>query len=278
MFEEDDDKDDEFFDDDELTEMEEWYDDNCEFFVRESRPITSVFVEVPQDVEFFYESVYCPAMAEIAPAVRVLIEKQYPSVKDEIRPKLVEYINWIAISAGKYLLLSSHELVDDQKEGVNLREKYPDFEFWVENYGRRPEPPVPNYSFADDNPYIKEHISPEIIREVAEESCIEETEYYHRTENRRKEYFDIVQSVVFKYYKVLEDLDYEGWIVYAANINEDYESYTECCDHIDTIIKYNFDEDDLYLDEDLFMEKLHIKIKEELESEQNSKENKKTTN
>ncbi len=276
MFEEDDDND-EFFDDDELTEMEEWYDENSEFFVRESRPLTSIFVEVPQDVEFFYESVYCPAMAEIAPKVRRLIEKQYPSVIGEIRPKLVEYINWIANSAGKYLLVSSHELVDDQTEGVNLREKYPELDFWAERYGKRPEPPVPDYTFADNNPFIKEHISEEIIREVAEESCVEETEYYLRTEKRRKEYFDIVQTVVFKYFKALEDLDYEGWIVYATNINEDYEMYIERCDHIDTIITYNFDEDDLNLDEDLFMEKLHIKIKEQLEREQDSKENEITT-
>ena len=277
MFEEEN-EDDDFFDDDGLTEMEEWYDEFSEFFVRESRPQKSVFVEVPLDVEFFYQSVYCPALAEIAPAIRKLIEKQYPSVKGEKRPKLVEYIDWIAVSAGEFLLLSSHELVDDQKEAVNLREKYPSFDVWAKMYGRPPAPPVPNYNFADDNPFIKEHLTEEIIREVAEETCVEETEFFLQVENLRKEYIDIVQTVVLKYFKALEELDYEGWIVYAANIHEDYERYTERCDHIDTIISYGFDEDDLDLDEDLFMAKLHIKIREELDREQDSKENELTTN
>lgn len=277
MFEEYDDNDD-FFDDEGLTEMEEWYDEFSEFFVRESRPQKSVYVEVPQDIEFFYQSVYCPALAEIAPAIRKLIEKQYPSVKAESRPKLVDYINWIANSAGEFLLLSSHELVDDQREAVNLREKYSSFEVWAKMYGKPPEPPVVNYNFADDNPFIKEHISEEIIREVAEESFIEETEYFLRVENLRKEYFDIVQTVVLKYFKALEDLDYEGWIVYAANIREDYDRYTERCEHIDTVISYGFDEDDLDLDDELFNEKLSIKIKEKLDGKQDSKENELTTN
>jgi hypothetical protein len=175
-------------------------------------------------------------------------------------------------------LLSSHELIDDQKEAVNLREKYVDFDYWVKTYGKPPAAPVPDYSFADNNPFLKENISEDIIREVAEESCIEETEHYLWVENRRKEYFDIVQPIVFRYFKPLEDLDYEGWIVYAANIREDYDRYTERCEHVDTIIRYGFDEEDLDLDDDLFMAKLHIKIREELENERDSKENERTTN
>ena len=242
--------------------MEKWYDENRNFLVRESSPEPDIFNLVPKELQLFYNSVYCPAMSEIAPAIRKLIVKQYPSVKSEKRLKFVEYINQIADSAGKFLLLSSYELVEDHKEAINLREKYEDLDDWVELYGKPPAPPVADYNFADNNSLIKEFVSEKVIREIAKESWIEETGQYLLNESRRKEYFDIVQPLVLKYFNALENLDYEAQIVYTAIIHEDYKMYTDRCDHINTIISQNFDENEIDLEYHLFMEKLHVRIKE----------------
>jgi len=273
MFEEEDDNDD-FFDDDELTEMEEWYDDNYEYFKRESNPETSIFIDVPLDVELFYNTVYCPAMREIATGVRRLVYKQYPLIKTESRPIILEYIDWAIEESGKYLLLNLYELIQDQREGINLREKYPEFESWVDFYGRPPAPPVLDYSFMDYNPVLKATMSEDVIKEVAEESLKGNTEYYEVTENQKKEYFNVVQPIVLKYYKALEELDYEGWIIYAVNIREDYEIYKDRLDHVETVIEYGLDEEDIDLEYDKFMEKLKIKFDEKWEREHKSKDTK----
>ena len=136
------------------------------------------------------------------------------------------------------------------------------------------QPPVINYSFADFNPEFRKQVSEEIIQQVAEESWKEELEYYHIKENRKKEFYDAIQPIVLNRFKALEDLDYEGWVMFSVFIREEYERYLIRFDHVETVIDYGLDEEDINLDHEHFMEKLSIKMEERRENEQKSESSK----
>jgi len=68
------------------------------------------------------------------------METQYPVFKTEKRPMVLEFINTIATTTGFSLLFRLYNLVQDQKKGVNVREKYPKFDSWGELYARPQHP------------------------------------------------------------------------------------------------------------------------------------------
>lgn len=259
---EDDDKFDDFDDEDEeysLTEVEVWFDDNIEYFLRSPTPMSEFPSEIPLETELFYYNVYRPAKQLIKPAVRNLIYKQYPLTSNEMRPRFVEEIDKIADEAGHHLLMRFAAILCDQKDGIDVREIYPEFEKWEKEYARPEAPPQPDYTFADkwEN---RANFSDEDIKKVADEFYEEELEAYHYHQGRKKEYFDLLQSVIIQLYPAFLDFEYESWIMYASALHEDYFEYNESCDHIDTMLEYKFDEDDF----DLGYVEFHDKLRERM--------------
>ena len=153
-------------------------------------------------------------------------------------------------------------LVRDQQQGVNLREKYPKFESWVDFYARPPEAPVPDYAYFDKFPRRHKTLTEEQKKEMAEESCVVKTEVQVEFEKSKKEYYDLVQPVIFKYYPALLDLDYEGWILYSVVIRENYEDYIVRSEHLDSFIDYKFPEEDINLPYKDLYEKIMLKSRE----------------
>lgn len=247
----------------ERSDIEAWYDDNFGYFRRDSK----TELGITMDINFFYSVVYQPTMHELAPLIRKLMFRQYPLIRTEDRPMVLDHINWIVSHTGHRLLMNLYILVQDQKEGVNLREKYPDFESWVDFYARPPKPPVPDYSFFEKFPALVNHLSEQDKKAIAEEECEESTKRFNETEQLRKEYYDIVQPIVFRYYPALQDLDYEGWVIYAVQIREDYEDYKYRCEHVETFIEYDFAEEDINLEYKDFQEKFKKKYNERWEKE-----------
>ncbi|MEI8087328.1 MAG: hypothetical protein WCG93_14055 [Paludibacter sp.] len=262
----DDEEEDEFLDDDdyEMSEMEEWFDDNYMYFKRDAQ----IPVDLTDEITYFYETVYCPVMSEIAPAIRKLMVKQYPTIDGELRPLVVEYIQETIDYAGHEFIMQLYMLVQDQLEGVNLREQYPKFEEWVKFYGRPPEVPVPDYTFFGEHNPMSVHLTDQQKKEIIDESFQEELESYLNEEKLKKDYFDILQSTVLKYYKDLNDLDYEGWIIYSVQIREDYEIYKYRCEHLDSFIEYELDEEDINLPYDEYSAKFSLKFNEKFDKEQ----------
>lgn len=265
MFEDDEDEEEFLYDDDyEVSEIEEWFDDNYGYFVREP----SVLIDVTDEITKFYVKVYTPAMDELKRAVLKLLLQQYPIIRGESRPLVLDYINEAVKHVGHEFLMQLYMLVQDQREGVNYREKYPEFEELVEFYGRPAEKPEVNYSFFDKYPDIAASFTQKEKEEFAIERHESETVSFDIEEKLMKQYFDIVQPIVLKYYHELYDLNYEGWIMYAVQIREIYEDYKYYCEYLDTFIDYGFDEEDINLPYDEFSDKLGIKINERLDKEQ----------
>lgn len=263
MYDDNDDElenDEEFEDDEdyEMSELESWYDDNFGYFIREPKIITGI----TEEITLFYDTVYIPIITELAPLIRKLMLKQYPIIRGESRPMVADYIDSVIHSAGHDLVMQIYMIVQDQKEGVNFREKNPDFESWVSFYGRPAETPVPDYTFFDEYPEIAKTLTDQQKKEIAEESCEDEKICFVEEERLKKEYYDIVQPVVLKYYQDLDELGYEAWIMYAVQMREIYEEYKYRCEHLDTFIEYGFDEQDIDLDHKDFMEKFSLKFDE----------------
>ena len=259
MFEEEDEDDYDY----EMSEIEEWYEDNFGYFIEDAK----IEFGVPLDVVHFYNEIYCPTTHELKPLVRRLMMKQYPIIDTEFRPKVLEEIDWTASRVGHELLMQLSMLMRDQRNGVNLREKYPNFERWIDFYARPPEAPVPDYAFFDKYPDLRDSLTEEQKKEIAEETCADETIRYDTFEKLKKEFYDLIQPVIFKYYTALLDLDYDGWVVYALDIREIYEDYIFRCEHLYSFIDYEFPEEDIDLDYKEFEAKRHLRFKERWDKE-----------
>ena len=263
MFEEEDEDYDDDFDDEFTSDIEVWYNGNYGYLMGNSMNEYGITVEM----RHFYTNTYYPAMQELKPAVRCQMMKQYPIIDTEFRPKVLEKIDQMVEATGQELLMELYKLVRDHQQGVNLREKYPKFERWVDFYARPPEVPVPDYAYFDKHPKRYRTLTDEQKKEMLEEWCASRTEVQFEFEKLKKEYYDLVQPVIFNYYPALLELDYEGWILYSVVIRENYEDYIVRSEHLDSFIDYEFPEEDIDLPYKDLYEKIMLKSRERWDKE-----------
>ena len=57
-------------------------------------------------------------------------------------------------------------------------------------------------------------------------------------ENRKKEYYDIVQPMLFKYLPDLNKTEGDYWVIYAVCIRDNYEEWKSLCEEMETTIDY----------------------------------------
>lgn len=243
----------------ELSVFENWYDENFMYFKRESNSqLGPTF-----DISLFYYGVYCPIMQELGPAIRKLMLKQYPIIDREFRPLVLEYIDWLVSSVGHRFLMNLYTLIEDQKEGVNIREKYPDFVSWINFYAKPAQP-----NLISEKDYAKfTTFSVQEMKDLIDEENKDIIKYFDKEQNHKKEFYDILQPLTFKYYPALQELDYDGWIIYSVQIREDYEDYKFRCEHVETFIEYDFQEEDINLKYEEFQAKFKEKYNEKWERE-----------
>jgi len=251
MFDDDDDDDDEL----DMSDFERWFDDHVFYFPVTLR--TGGYNSL--SIEMFYRHVYTNIKKELIPVIRRLMGEQYPTILNEKRPAVLAEITRKVESIGWRLIFSLFELVYDEQMGVNLREKYPDFDEWVVFYGRRDTPSFMDPTFFDQFPWLSDEQKLVMI----EEDRVESQEVFDWRDGRMQAFYDVVQPILFRYYKPLLELSADGWIIYAVWIREEYESYVFRFDYLETFIEYNFEEEDLDLPYDKFREKLRAKQQEE---------------
>jgi len=254
----------------ELSEFENWYDENFMYFRREGTKQQGPTL----DISLFYSGVYCPIMDELAHSVRKLMLKQYPVIDTEFRPLVLKYIDWIVSMAGHRFLMNLYVLIQDQKDGINLREKYPDFESWISYYARPAKPElVTDVNFTKFTTFTEQEKQDLMVDENNDI-----INFFEKEQRLKKEYYDMIQPIVFKYYPAIQNLDYDGWIIYSVQIREDYEDYKFRCEHVETFIEYDFMEEDIHLKYDEFQAKFRIKYNEKWEREHPLLENGKRKN
>lgn len=243
----------------EMSEFENWYEENYRYFKRESEQHL-----VPNlDIFLFYQGIYKPFMNKLTPSVGKLVIKQYPVIDSEFRPMVLEYINSLVSSTGHKLMINLYNLIQDQKEGVCLREKYPDFKTWTELYARPLMPDLITIEEYDEFSFYTDKEKKQLIQEENKEII----KSFEIQEKLRKEFYDVIQPLLFKYYSTLTELDSDGWIVYAYQIRNDYEDYKFRCEYIRKFIEYEFPEEDINLKYDEFQAKFRRIYNEKWERE-----------
>jgi len=186
----------------------------------------------------FLCNVHQKVMKNLAPALRKLMLKQYPVFRTEKRKLVVQKINSVLTTTGHLLLLNLYHLVQGQKAGENVRETYPDFDTWV-GYARTESPNLidenkrSQYTWLSDEEW-------EVYRDNENKDILQ---FFTWQEKRKFEFIDLVQKLLFKYFKELEDLNADEWIIYAVYIREEYEAYLFGCEEIERFIDCGFPEE-----------------------------------
>lgn len=200
---------------------------------------------------YFLFHVYRKVMRDLEPALQKLIYRQYPVFKKETRPLIVEEIQAITSTTGSSLLFNLYHLLDDQRNGVNVRKKYTEFEEWKQFYAMPKVPDVldestrPQYTWLSDEEWVK-HVESENKAFL---------EFFNWCEKRKKEFMDVVQTILFKYYKELENLNGDEWIIYAVHIRDEYEYYLSNSESLEEFIDCGFPEEDIKLSHDEYFER-----------------------
>lgn len=226
-----------------------WYNSSKAYFPEKFKKQ----MEDSYDLMHFMYSVYRKVMRQLAPALRKLMRQQYPVFKTEKRPLVVEYIESISTTIGYSLLFNLYHLVQGQKAGVNIREKYQKLDSWVDFYARPQHPHTidettrPEYTWMSDEEW-------EVYRDSENKAMLE---FFNWKEKRKFEFIDLVQKLIFKYYKELEELNPDEWIMYAVHMGDEYETYLSQCEDVELFIDCGFPEEEIKLTDEEFRQNYH---------------------
>jgi len=192
------------------------------------------------EIGHFMYHVYLCVMRELTPSLKKLMWQQYPVFNTEKRPKVLAHLDFIAATIGHHLLINLYHLVEGQKAGVIIREKYPRFDSWVEFYARPQHPRIIDesnrselYSWMSDEEW-------EVYRDKENGLMLE---FFNWKEKRKFDFVDLVQGLLLKYYKELEKLNHDEWIIYAVFIRDEYETYLINCEDTELFIDCGWPEE-----------------------------------
>jgi len=204
--------------------------------------LTSNSKDHASDLLIFYR-VYNSTIDPLTLGVYQLMLKQYPLLRDEVRPRVVEEIKDIANERASSFLLELFNLVYGQKSGVNIRENYTPFEDYIEDYGRPPQPQF----LGDEYRHAAINLTDEEWAERIKNINIGIQEEFDEENIPRVEFIDRLQSIVMSHYSELENLNPDEWIIYAMILHNEYSEFLDRCWLIDSFISYHLPESDLNL-------------------------------
>lgn len=266
MFHQDEDDDDDF----ELSEFEEWYDNNFMYFQHEK---DHEYGPTPE-IETFYNTVYKPFMRDLKKPLRQLVENHYPHIGSEHRPEVLTKIDSDIDWTGHEFILFLRNANEFLKTGKDIHEMYPDYDSWVETIATYRKPHYLDLSFLQKT----EGITDEIIQTIEAESIVESNELFEFEEKPRSEFYKLVQNIIFKYYPELFDMSKDGWTLFEYFMHGEYINYQLNFEHLDSFIEYNLDIEDLDLPYMAYMEKFSVKWKERWDEEQRLLNEQESTN
>jgi len=184
------------------------------------------------DILHFFFRTNLKILNHLAPALHELMLKQYPVFRTEQRPAVLEYLGDLPSTTCDAILFNLYSLMQDQKEGKNVRENYPDIDRCRDFYGKPATPDTidestrPNYTWLNDAEW----------EEYRDSENASMRGFFNWEEKRKFEFVDLVQTYIFKYYKEVEDLNPDEWIAYAVIIRDEYESYKTICENVELLI------------------------------------------
>lgn len=245
-----------------FSEFDKWYEDNFGYFKRGA----DRYVEPTLDVELFYTGVYLPVMRELPALVRKLVVKHYPVIGTEQRGTVLEAMNQKISMTGHSFLLRLYDLMQDKKEGVDLRLKYAEFGQWER---RKNETETISRTIFDQVPGLTP-LQKELLYELVKK---EFPESYNYKDQLRYEFIEMFQPLIFKYCPAVQELDADGWVVYFHLMTIEHFDYRLRFEYFAEFIEYDFPEEDLYIPYGEFQKKFKEKFDERWEKNKRMREN-----
>lgn len=245
------------YDQDGDMDFQAWYHLNKDNFPPELDEV----LENSYDSFYFLFNVYRTVMNKLAPVLRILMARQYPGFKNEKRPKVAGFIETIATTTGYSLLFRLKNLVEDQKKGISIRDKYPNLEAWKDFYVRPQHPPTVDKGKRSHFWWLNDYQWGKYV-ETENKKLLD---FFQWSEKRKFEFIDVIQTIVLKYFKELEELNPDEWIIYAVHMHEEYEYYQVSCENVELFIDCGFPEDDIKLSDREFIKNysnLDTKVKQ----------------
>jgi hypothetical protein len=230
-----------FDDDDDLepSEFDDWFDVYFSLFPAELKD----GFEPKPEIYDFYQGMYLRIMQDLTPAIRKLMYKQYPEIETERRPAVVKKIENILSATGPIFLIRLFVLLNDERNGVDLRAKHPEFDEWVKSYAHAKNPYEKSNKIFAKLPWLTEEQKKEIIEKTIEEDLFD----INWKEMRKWDFIDTVQTIVLKHYRQVENLSADGWIVYSAFLTLEYAEYRFDIEFISAFITALLPEEDIHL-------------------------------
>ncbi len=167
------------------------------------------------------------------PQLEKLCRQHYPPLDGDLHPLLAEWVTTTHTATCFGIAYQMKGLVNRMNEGMDVAATYPKLEEWREFYLH----PKPNtledserslFRFPDDDEWEKEK----------ERENREMLRFHLWEEQRKKEFYDIIQPPLWKLYPVLETLEGDFWVLYAVEMRDAYEEWLSMMEHIEGIIEY----------------------------------------
>ena len=197
----------------------------------------------PKDVKLLIESFFEIAgfqfnvvdalKEECLKKLSVLATKQYIGFSDVTDPVIIKFINTINNNAILNIAYVMRGMVKDMNANIDIKVKYPRLEEWRDFYVF-PKPHTINenkrnkFAYPDDEEwaqYVK-HENREMLR------------FFCWEEQRRTEFYDIIQSVLFALYPLLNNIEGDFWVLYAVNMRDKYEDWKTSMEDVETKLHY----------------------------------------
>ena len=245
------------------SKFETWANQNKDFLPAE----VLEYFEKNKDILHLISSVHPKIKRRITPALRKLRYKQYPVLRTEMRPKVLERIeDLLYIACTEVFLTKVYGLVSNHKKGVNVRNIYPQLDEWAKIYARPKEPKL-----RDPNiPPSYWHFNANDWKAEAEIINASKLEFFEWKERRQSEFVNVVQNIYFKYYPELLDFTSDEWVVFAMLLGEEYYLFKEECEYVEEFIDYGFPEEYINLPFNDYLEK-HRELSSEKQKERETK-------
>lgn len=208
-----------------------------------------------QELYYLYR-VFTNILRKFQPAAYQLMLNQFPRFMEETRPLVIDRLQNIINQTGQTFLLQLFLLIYEQRAGVNVREKYPEFEKYLTtfNQNKKRDTMVENlrkaYSPCTDEEWI-------VFRDELNMTLDEHSQW---KKTRELAYTNLLQDIVLSQFSLIDEINPDEWIIYALWLQEDYGNYYLDCDMMCSFIDCKLPEEDIKLN----MRDLHQKIMDTL--------------
>jgi hypothetical protein len=185
------------------------------------------------EIRDFHYNVYMALEKECVPKLEALARKHYPPLAGSLHEVLRESIASTSAATCFGIAYKMKGLVKRMNEGIDVRSQYPKLEHWREFY-LHPKP----HTLEDKNrsPFL--HKDDAAWEEEKKRQNREMLRYFMWCEQRKTEFYDIIQPPLFRLYPELEDLEGDFWVLYAVELRDAYEEWLSMMEQTETVVIY----------------------------------------